>query len=461
MRPSGGPYYVIVGTGFSAVLNHLLLKRTKEGSERLGDLEVVHIGLVDPWSEYAIERMGQWPNLLALPGFSNQLAEEPVREFLRSEAFAGATEQELRILTSAENIVRGRVTDFERVSSGFRIKYVDESGAPSELMAAKVDFCTGLGPARKLSWTIVDPVLQPEYLDETSPRSRRLMTAADYLRSKDLVSAERAICVYGDGGVKGVLWVHREEFKSETMPQSRRNDGLLAQFDRGEDGGKTLRNIWPAQPELRLAWGYEIAAVRPREGERVEVAFQPVRDRARGHVDHTGCDRGPLGLENFDQVVVSIGSEYDARLWGRLASMAREPIVSPGDELLVGCGDHRERERSRLRILGPAIVQFRKSMPDEYTRNLDDYLVTLAGQAEGGLITAHGSLVAKANGGFQDDECNRNIQTVSEEDLRRLGVDDEAARELLLERRSRVEPFTRINTVFEDYGLQLGYDRRL
>lgn len=62
-------YYVIVGRGPAAVINHATLVQSDFGQARLGTLPVMHIGFQNPWPNYLQHGMGQPPHLLSLPGF--------------------------------------------------------------------------------------------------------------------------------------------------------------------------------------------------------------------------------------------------------------------------------------------------------------------------------------------------------------------------------------------------------
>src|SRR4051794_41848649 len=98
-------YYVIIGRGFSAVLDHVTLRLSEEGRERLGDLPVMHIGFEDPWSYYRRHRMGQFPHLLGLPGFGAGVGGEGPGEYKDSTRFAEATRREFQLLTEKYTVV--------------------------------------------------------------------------------------------------------------------------------------------------------------------------------------------------------------------------------------------------------------------------------------------------------------------------------------------------------------------
>lgn len=65
-------YYVIVGRGPGAVMNHTTLRGSQWGRDRIGDLPVMHIGFNNPWPHYVAHGMGQVPFLLTMPGFHAQ-----------------------------------------------------------------------------------------------------------------------------------------------------------------------------------------------------------------------------------------------------------------------------------------------------------------------------------------------------------------------------------------------------
>ncbi|NVB41977.1 hypothetical protein G6O69_29390 [Pseudenhygromyxa sp. WMMC2535] len=65
-------YYVIVGFGPAAVMNHTTLRGANFGRRRIGNLRVMHIGFNNPWPQYVEHGMGQVPFLLTMPGFAVQ-----------------------------------------------------------------------------------------------------------------------------------------------------------------------------------------------------------------------------------------------------------------------------------------------------------------------------------------------------------------------------------------------------
>lgn len=68
--PPPRAYYVIIGCGTAAVVNHTTLRQTQWGTkERIAGLPVMHIGFNDPWAHYIPHGMGQPPYLLTMPGY--------------------------------------------------------------------------------------------------------------------------------------------------------------------------------------------------------------------------------------------------------------------------------------------------------------------------------------------------------------------------------------------------------
>src|SRR5450432_2096198 len=72
------PYYVIVGAGTSALINHLTLVAAGKVNRAS---RVLHIGRPDPWQLYERVRMGQWPVLLQFPAATIEGPDIDVRDF--------------------------------------------------------------------------------------------------------------------------------------------------------------------------------------------------------------------------------------------------------------------------------------------------------------------------------------------------------------------------------------------
>lgn len=88
-------YYVIVGRGPAAIINHTTLRQTEFGKKRIGGLPVMHIGFANPWTKYMQHGMGQPPHLLNLPGFKDHPDEDAIHDAgLDSRNFADCVEDE-------------------------------------------------------------------------------------------------------------------------------------------------------------------------------------------------------------------------------------------------------------------------------------------------------------------------------------------------------------------------------
>src|SRR5438270_7517202 len=65
-------YYVIIGRGPMAVVNHRTLLESEWGRARLGNYPVIHVGFPNPWPRYLRHGLGQPNHLLSFPAFRNQ-----------------------------------------------------------------------------------------------------------------------------------------------------------------------------------------------------------------------------------------------------------------------------------------------------------------------------------------------------------------------------------------------------
>ncbi len=91
-------YYVIIGRGPAAIINHTTLRQTEFGKKRIAGLPVMHVGFSNPWTKYMQHGMGQPPHLLNLPGFKNHPAHLLKDEGLDSREFARCVESEYQRL---------------------------------------------------------------------------------------------------------------------------------------------------------------------------------------------------------------------------------------------------------------------------------------------------------------------------------------------------------------------------
>jgi len=108
-------YYVIVGFGPAAVMNHTTLRWSQWGRDRIGTLPVMHIGFANPWPSYVVHGMGQVPFLLTMPGFGRQPNTPPnggppptSAGGLESRFFGNAIDEQLQYLQNNYNVHRRR-----------------------------------------------------------------------------------------------------------------------------------------------------------------------------------------------------------------------------------------------------------------------------------------------------------------------------------------------------------------
>ncbi len=93
-------YYVIVGRGPAAIINHTTLRQTEFGKKRIAGLPVMHVGFANPWTKYMQHGMGQPPRLLNLPGFEKHPDDITHDAGLDSKHFGQCVEDEYNRLES-------------------------------------------------------------------------------------------------------------------------------------------------------------------------------------------------------------------------------------------------------------------------------------------------------------------------------------------------------------------------
>lgn len=316
-------YYMIAGLGFSAVLNHLLLKKTAFGRERIGNRPVMHIGEADPWATYDIDRMGQWPALLHLPGFADFGPLEPAREFLKSRTFADANRSALSHLMAQGNsmVLLGRITEVEeRGGDRLLLRAIDEQGTMREITVEKTDVCTGLGPPKRFAQEkIASEVLRREYLDESASGTRRLLVGDMALHRE--ISLKGRICVLEVRrrlGAWSALWPPLTFLMCCGLCErwrihSRSAAGMTNLFRASPViGWKVELNqvVRPRLTRLQIACGYDLKFLDVAEAERVKAKFEQFpKAPSVFFVNSDGKDLGSLDCEGFDQVILAVGNQ--------------------------------------------------------------------------------------------------------------------------------------------------------
>lgn len=427
-------YYVILGAGFAAVLNHTLLRR-QPGPGRIGELPVLHIGESDPWSLYDPAPMGQWPNALTLPGIEFDAESAKPYDFLESAVFAAASARQRATLGCA--VLNGRVRTMERVGE----RYLLQLDSGETVHAAKVDVCTGPGPARRLA---------------PSPGPPHVLTGEEFLQGDALLPAPRSPVAVIGGGPTGawcveraqkhgltVLWVSQESLHRAFLP-TRRNDALAQ--------GPLTRNsrlevdvpLFPAHEDTRFAEGYAVVSLAV-SGASIEAVFEA---RANARVADAGrASLPPLTRERFDRVITAIGQDTEPL----------ERLVHPFLESAIGCGQHRIVDREgrvlglqsldeSLRVLGAAALSHAEVAREWNTPGTDSSLFfhSLPQQIRVGVGVAVSAVAIALANGYEGPFDNLNVLSEAElADLLGDGLYEDMARTWIEMRASRIHPFTR------------------
>ncbi len=240
-------YYVIVGFGAAAVVNHTTLRQSKAGWDRIGDVPVVHVGFQDPWMHYRGHLMGQIANLLCLPGYekspkangetltlprhSTRFAEDTQSELKRLAGFYPFGEvnawvaviQDRTMALPTDKVLAALKNELEDVWATcekflklpypdkyppYRLLLIDTEGKPRLLYATKVDLCTGNGRPRIAIPQRTDvtglygakPWHPPELWSEEM-RTRTVLSGLEALCNEVEWPEDEYICIMGSGGV--------------------------------------------------------------------------------------------------------------------------------------------------------------------------------------------------------------------------------------------------------------------
>jgi len=250
-RPSEKVYYVIIGRGPMAIVNHRTLVGCEAGRTRIDGKPVVHVGFPNPWPKYIRHGLGQPNHLLSFPGVYHQPSEggKSIDGGLDSQHFGRQFEEEFKLLKcqvipawvaliqskdeageidsriAEKEIDGGAVSD--EIAKHFKDEW-DADLAPYRLFliavegnevaqagwlyASKIDICTGPGRPQVLSQDKSDairlartpPWLTPEtWIKEKPWGSRRTMNGVDAIRDEVewQGGGQERVCITGGGGV--------------------------------------------------------------------------------------------------------------------------------------------------------------------------------------------------------------------------------------------------------------------
>lgn len=248
-------YYVIIGRGPMAVVNHRTLLESQWGLQRIGNHRIIHVGFPNPWPKYLKHGLGQPNHLLSFPAFRNQPSVgggPPVDGGLDSQHFGAQVDAEFNSLNLQNNQIveewvaliqsrnaAGQVDNAIATESGGNTvdgainailnqqwpAYPNNADAPYRvclyhptnqtarwIYAAKIDICTGPGrpnafaPSRGDTQHVIDartpPWLTPEKWSLVQNWiDRKVMNGVDAIRDEVQWLAGDRICITAGGGV--------------------------------------------------------------------------------------------------------------------------------------------------------------------------------------------------------------------------------------------------------------------
>lgn len=245
-------YYVIIGRGPMAVVNHLTLRADRSNERRIGDREVMHIGFPNPWPKYFEHGLGQPNHLLSFPSFDNDtmtsgrskddglnshhFGERVDAEFDTLNVPAQRIKQKWVALIQARgenNTLSEQSFKDERPSAAaarreinivaatpwppgvdapYRLCLYDAQNRTELVYASHIDICTGPGRPRvapvrgqtpedpQMANARTPPWITPEEWDETD-RNRKVMNGVDAIRDEVRWASTDRVCITAGGGV--------------------------------------------------------------------------------------------------------------------------------------------------------------------------------------------------------------------------------------------------------------------
>lgn len=467
---------VVVGRGPAAVVN--CVTRARVGTLPAKSLLV---GRPDAWLEYADHEMGQYPSLLALPGFDATLMPRSApKSFLSSRTFGESNRDQLHALLASHNIAVATAdveVPFEFVAQRWLV-HLRSAASEITVTTENLDVCSGPGPGRAFSpgggrvagaWAtgvrdVFDSSLLKDLLDRT--RSRAFI-AEDYMKEK---SSAGSSLVVGEGplaascvehalrrGAPKVIWVGRPlDMAQLSFPPSARYDNLVSDAD-------DVR-AWSESVETDIASGKQpnlndlTASLRPRDA-RMTILLGQVSavhsDHAtivpHGYYDMLELSAGdqikhPSGSDlraDFAHLIVSAASENSeaerhaaAHLLRSLPKWATAKGLQPIESAPKFVG--LETPDGSLRVLGAASRnttllndRIRSSTRESEFRAWHDSLCAQARMPRYAMsIAVSGATIAAANAFYAHSTPDRCAQTA------------EGSTAILSGRSKRREPFT-------------------
>lgn len=305
---SDEPFYVIIGCGFAATVDHATLDQTPWGRTRMGPYRILHIGFPDPWRIYHPHDMNQEFELLVLPGYLNQPSSDgdiaDKGRWLRSPAFARVNQAEFEnCWPRRPETVQAHVTKISKAEKFYKIHFHETD---KQILAAKIDICAGPGQTRVPDDSPTGISLSPNLKKEfTSPPNvddpdwvPQIVTATNFTRENAKVATGGLVLVSGRGpaaaqaleraleknGARQILWATKDI--NGGFPPTMRLDRLVRVDEKGELKHLPVRlgfptgTLYPADANVWIANGYEVRDLKPLTAEL--IATKGLKDIA-GH----------------------------------------------------------------------------------------------------------------------------------------------------------------------------------
>ncbi|MFN7932586.1 MAG: hypothetical protein U0R19_04615 [Bryobacteraceae bacterium] len=412
-------YYVIIGLGFSALVNYMTL--ISSNPERVENLPILFIGEWDPWQRYSPTRMGQWPAMLTLPGFEFTPSGDET-DFLPSQEFAAVLRKQWLNLSQRGDIhvMMGQVTRVARSGRFFAVDVMSK-GRKYKVKAGGLDICGGPGPSNRIERSIVpnDGVWQEYLYPANAGHFPRLVAAEDYLRA-DIPRAESGgVLVYGGSPTgawcvetalahkNSVIFVARDGLDGAFVPSGRNDHLAEPPIDHAE--------LWPTQNQpLTFAEHYSLTALHVR-GKQILARFKKNPD-AR-YVQKRMPSIPDLESERISQVVVAIGQDqnyWETLLRQVLARDLDRKFLVDRFGRIVGL----QSDDGRCRLLGSAAFgsgTFKQIPMDHPSRLYNDSLPSQGQEPRNIVYSA--VAIAEANLAWNKHNPNRNVNTAHRGEL--------------------------------------------
>jgi hypothetical protein len=496
------PVYAIIGMGYSAIVNHSTLRLSDWGKARIAGMEVVHVHEGDPWPDYVDHGMGQWSDLLTLPGYFTQQFGGAF--YLMSSKFGGATSTEAGRVTSEPNVrlIRGRVESIKYKKVGKAKKFAIEIPGSPTLIADYVDVCPGPGAMRLTERTkskgtakefskremMFDDVLYEEYSKPapTSPEKkiRRVVGAQTYLNKNIVANVPRA-CIFGAGplsgscierahkaGVDEIYWIAASSPLNRSFAPGLRYDDL-ARLEKDQPlprrraplGNDVL--LYPARTNVRFGEGFKIWRVSTAKKGRIQLEFVSGSPRGRKgprFVDPTDSKRKEPGDLVCDQLIISSGSQDGDDEPGSAAYLTKHIRKDEGNRFTLlkpvparykvpGIGQVTVGLRSKdkdikFRLLGTAGLTHadreKEDEDDAIPSKLALWELSLPAQAHVARVgvTISAACVAQANGFFQKN-ANDCVNIAHTGELWTVWGNENGLA-ISRARNQRIDPFTKV-----------------